>query len=188
MTFVMTSKVGLIRVLASPLVLSAQPASSARYVGSAACQQCHSEIYARWKKTRMANVARDPKEYPGAITPDLTKPDPLLTFTKEDIAFVYGSGSSATSSGSGTTTIHCLLNGTSRTRCGVPTSLRTARIGGPNSIQLIICSAPPARFATAVIPSTTTLRPRRSRNGTLVAKSAMDRAPITCGSLCDRIS
>ena len=39
----------------------------------------------------MANVVRDPKEYPDAITPDLTKPDPLLTFTKDDIAFVYGS-------------------------------------------------------------------------------------------------
>ena len=64
---------------------------SASYVGSAACKSCHSSIYERWSKTRMANVVRDPKEHPDAIIPDLSKPDPLLTFTKEDIAFVYGS-------------------------------------------------------------------------------------------------
>ncbi len=39
----------------------------------------------------MANVVRDPKQYPDAILPDLSKPDPLVTFNKEDIAFVYGS-------------------------------------------------------------------------------------------------
>ena len=39
----------------------------------------------------MANVVRDPKQHPDAIIPDLTKPDPLLTFKKDDIAFVYGS-------------------------------------------------------------------------------------------------
>ena len=38
----------------------------------------------------MANVVRDPREHPDAIIPDLSKPDPLLTFTKDDIAFVYG--------------------------------------------------------------------------------------------------
>jgi predicted CXXCH cytochrome family protein len=61
------------------------------YVGSAACQSCHQEIYARWQKTRMANVVRDPRAHPDAIIPDFSKPDPLLTFTKDDIAFVYGS-------------------------------------------------------------------------------------------------
>ncbi|HEY1494017.1 MAG TPA: cytochrome c3 family protein [Candidatus Solibacter sp.] len=39
----------------------------------------------------MANVVRDPKVYPDAIIPDLSKPDPLVKFTKEEIAFVYGS-------------------------------------------------------------------------------------------------
>jgi predicted CXXCH cytochrome family protein len=39
----------------------------------------------------MANVVRDPKVHPDAIIPDLSKPDPLLTFTVNDIAFVYGS-------------------------------------------------------------------------------------------------
>src|SRR5260221_547549 len=39
----------------------------------------------------MANVVRDPREHPDAIIPDFSKPDPLLTFSKDDIAFVYGS-------------------------------------------------------------------------------------------------
>ena len=39
----------------------------------------------------MANVVRDPRQHADAITPDLTKADPLLTFGKDDIAFVYGS-------------------------------------------------------------------------------------------------
>jgi predicted CXXCH cytochrome family protein len=61
------------------------------YVGSAACSGCHAPIYARWSRTRMANVIRDPKVHPDAIIPDLTTGDPLVTFTKDDIAFVYGS-------------------------------------------------------------------------------------------------
>ena len=39
----------------------------------------------------MANVVRDPKVHPEAILPDLAKPDPLVKFKKNDIAFVYGS-------------------------------------------------------------------------------------------------
>jgi hypothetical protein len=71
----------------------AQTSSSlnAHYVGSTACKTCHPQIYATWSKTRMANVIRDPREHPDAIIPDFSKPDPLLTFTKDDIAFVYGS-------------------------------------------------------------------------------------------------
>jgi hypothetical protein len=65
------------------LALSAQ---TPQYVGSAACKTCHADLYTRWSKTRMANVVRDPKEHPEAIIPDLTKPDPLLTFTRDDIA------------------------------------------------------------------------------------------------------
>jgi predicted CXXCH cytochrome family protein len=67
------------------------PASAPAYVGSAACRNCHAPIYARWTRTRMANVVRDPKTHPDAIIPDLSKPDPLVTFKKDDIAFVYGS-------------------------------------------------------------------------------------------------
>lgn len=47
-------------------------------------------MYERWSKTRMANIVTDPKVHPEVILPDLTKPDPLVTFKKEDIAFVYG--------------------------------------------------------------------------------------------------
>jgi len=64
---------------------------AAHYVGSAACEKCHADIYARWKKTPMANVVRNPKEHPDAIIPDLKSGDPLITFTKDDIDFVYGS-------------------------------------------------------------------------------------------------
>jgi predicted CXXCH cytochrome family protein len=69
----------------------AQSAPAPDYVGSAACRTCHAAIYARWSKTRMANVVLDPKVHPEAIIPDMSKPDPLVKFTKDDIAFVYGS-------------------------------------------------------------------------------------------------
>lgn len=62
-----------------------------QFTGSTACKTCHPQVYARWAKTRMANVVRDPKEHPDAIIPDLSKADPLVTFKREDIAFVYGS-------------------------------------------------------------------------------------------------
>ena len=68
-----------------------EPVAAAHYVGSAACQTCHQDIYARWSKSRMANVVRDPREHPDAIIPDLSIADPLVTFSKDDIAFVYGS-------------------------------------------------------------------------------------------------
>src|SRR5579871_1779176 len=73
------------------LIPAALVAQSSNYAGSTACRTCHPAIYARWSKTRMANVILDPKEHPDAIIPDLSKPDPLVTFTKDDIAFVYGS-------------------------------------------------------------------------------------------------
>lgn len=39
----------------------------------------------------MANIVRDPNQHPDAILPDLSKPNPLVKFSKSDIAFVYGS-------------------------------------------------------------------------------------------------
>jgi hypothetical protein len=63
---------------------------SAHYVGSQACEKCHAEIYAHWKRTPMANVVRDLREHPDAIIPDLAT-DPLARFTKDQVAFVYGS-------------------------------------------------------------------------------------------------
>lgn len=79
-----------------PIALWAQTAGSPQgltsgYVGSASCKTCHASIYERWSKTPMANVVRDVKEHPGAIIPDLNKPNPLVTFKKEDIAYTYGS-------------------------------------------------------------------------------------------------
>jgi predicted CXXCH cytochrome family protein len=68
-----------------------QPVANAHFVGSAACKSCHEEVFDRWTQTKMANVVRDPKVHPDAIIPDFSKPDPVLTFTKDDIAFVYGS-------------------------------------------------------------------------------------------------
>jgi predicted CXXCH cytochrome family protein len=67
------------------------PPDHGHYVGSVVCKGCHEEIYARWSKTRMANIVRDPREHPDAIIPDLSKPNPLVTFSKDDIALVYGS-------------------------------------------------------------------------------------------------
>lgn len=65
--------------------------SPAHYVGSLTCKTCHPQIYDRWKTTRMANVVRNPKDHPEAILPDLAKANPLVTFTKDEIALVYGS-------------------------------------------------------------------------------------------------
>ena len=83
-----------IRDLRQPTVAeraqSLETANSARYVGSGACEKCHAEIYAHWKKTPMANVVRDPSTHPEAIIPDL-RTNPLTRFAKEQVALVYGS-------------------------------------------------------------------------------------------------
>ena len=84
------TKAPTLALLLCPIVLPAQPAEPA-YVGSAACRTCHPQIYARWSKTRMANVVRDPKQHPDAIVADFSKPAPAVNFSKDDIAFVYGS-------------------------------------------------------------------------------------------------
>lgn len=63
----------------------------AHFVGSGSCQKCHAEAYQGWKQTRMANVVRDPKVHPEAVLGDFTHPNPLVTFTLDQVAFVYGS-------------------------------------------------------------------------------------------------
>jgi predicted CXXCH cytochrome family protein len=63
--------------------------ASAHYVGSASCQKCHAQIYERWRKTPMANVVRDPREFPDAIIPNLAS-NTISKFTREDVALVYG--------------------------------------------------------------------------------------------------
>jgi predicted CXXCH cytochrome family protein len=67
-----------------------QSSATAHYTGSAACEKCHTEIYAHWKKTPMANVVRDPREHPEAIIPDLST-NRIAKFSKEQVALVYGS-------------------------------------------------------------------------------------------------
>ena len=64
--------------------------NTAQYVGSPACERCHSSIYGRWKSTPMANVVRDPREHPDAIIPDL-KTNNVAPFTLDQVALVYGS-------------------------------------------------------------------------------------------------
>jgi predicted CXXCH cytochrome family protein len=72
------------------LLLAAGAAQAATYTGSQACQTCHSAVFARWQKTRMANVIRDPQKQPSAVVGDFSKPNPLVTFKITDVAFVYG--------------------------------------------------------------------------------------------------
>ena len=66
-------------------------AQKASFVGSEKCSKCHEEIYKSWSHTRMANVVRDPREHPEAVLGDFKNPDPVRTFTLDDVAFVYGS-------------------------------------------------------------------------------------------------
>ena len=70
----------------------AQTATPQRhYVGSESCRKCHESVYGSWKKTRMANVVRDPAQHPEAVLGDFSQPNPVVTFSLKDVAFVYGS-------------------------------------------------------------------------------------------------
>jgi predicted CXXCH cytochrome family protein len=61
------------------------------FVGSESCKRCHATEYDNWKKTRMANVVRDPKEHPESVLGDFEHEDPVRTFGLDEVAFVYGS-------------------------------------------------------------------------------------------------
>jgi predicted CXXCH cytochrome family protein len=65
--------------------------SSRKFVGSAACKSCHAAAFEGWRQTRMANVIRDPKAHPDAVLGDFSHPDPVRSFTLDQVAFVYGS-------------------------------------------------------------------------------------------------
>ena len=73
------------------IVICVSGASAATYVGSQTCQTCHPQTYARWQKTRMANVITDPAKHPEAVQGDFSKPNPLVTFKMSDVAYMYGS-------------------------------------------------------------------------------------------------
>ncbi len=74
--------------LASPA--SGGPTAAAHYVGSKACASCHQDQFTRWSKSRMGNVVTDPKLHPEVVVADFKTPNPLVTFTLRDVAFVYG--------------------------------------------------------------------------------------------------
>ena len=74
---------------ASPISQKAS-GSDAHYVGSEACKSCHLAAYNGWKKSRMANILLDPHQHPEAVVGDFSKPDPVRTFTLDDVAFTYG--------------------------------------------------------------------------------------------------
>jgi predicted CXXCH cytochrome family protein len=76
---------------ASALVKESVQPSSLHFVGSKACERCHQSIYTRWRQTPMANVVRDPREHPDAILADFSSAPSFVNFTKDQIAFVYGS-------------------------------------------------------------------------------------------------
>ena len=61
------------------------------FVGSESCKGCHTRAYDGWKRTRMANVVRDPREHPEAVLGDFSHPDPIRSFGLDDVALVYGS-------------------------------------------------------------------------------------------------
>ena len=62
----------------------------AKYTGSESCKPCHVAAYEGWKKSRMANILLDPRAHPEAVVGDFAHPDPLRTFTLDDVAFTYG--------------------------------------------------------------------------------------------------
>ncbi len=156
-------------------------ASSAHYVGSKSCQKCHAQIYERWRKTPMANVVRDPREFPNAIIPDLST-NTVARFTKDQVALVYGSVWKQryfTKKGDDyfpeaaqwdvTNRVwrpYFVANGTSPTEFGGRILWRMGPTGGRRFIPRTICSGLQVRHATAAIPSITTSTPNKWRSGT----------------------
>jgi mono/diheme cytochrome c family protein len=135
--------------------------ASMHYVGSAACQKCHEDIYARWAKSRMANVVRDPRRHPDAIIPDFSRPDPLLRFSKNDIAFVYGSRWKQRYLPRLATIIsRNRRSGMSRTESGSGISYPIMPTGGRRFIRRTISSGRRGPSAMAVTRSTTTSPPK----------------------------
>ena len=107
-------------------------------------------------------------------------PDPLLTFTKDDIAFVYGSRWKQryfTKRGDDYFPLPAQWDVTNI--AGSISRARQAPTGGRPSIPRTTCSARPGRCATAAIQSTTISRPRRRQNGMSAVKPATGQAVLT---------
>jgi hypothetical protein len=127
------------------------------FTGSAACAECHQSIYDRWQDTTMANILVDVDEHPEAVLGDFSDPNPLVTFTPEDIAFTYGSRWKQryfTQIGSDYFVFPAqwdVLNETWRRY-----SPERVQNGGPSIIPLIRCNDLQVLFATAATQQTTT--------------------------------
>jgi len=59
------------------------------YIGSEACQECHQSNYNSWKQTLHSKMFR-PVKSPADILGDFATPNPLVTFSKEEVKFVVG--------------------------------------------------------------------------------------------------
>ena len=152
----------------------------AHYVGSAACEKCHQEIYARWKKTPMANVVRDPRAYPNAVIPDLAS-NTVAQFSLNQVAFVYGSiWKQRYFTKIGDDYFRCPSSGMSAPATGFHITCPGRRIGGRRTTLRTICIGPPAPPATVATPSITTSIPNRLPNGMSGVSVATDRAASMC--------
>jgi len=59
--------------LQGEVAVSEQTPHSAHFVGSESCKSCHVQQFNGWKRTRMANVVRDPREHPEAVLGDFVR-------------------------------------------------------------------------------------------------------------------
>ena len=73
----------------SPPPPPAATATAKTFVGSAACDSCHRDVYTRWKETLMANVVVDPASSRRRAGRFLHA-ESARDLSKEDVAFIYG--------------------------------------------------------------------------------------------------
>ncbi len=129
----------------------------------------------------MANVVRDPKIHPDAIIPDLSKPDPLVTFTKRRHRLHLRQQVEAALLHQGGRRLLSARRAVGRHPQAVVALLRRRwhRLVGAELSRPTTRSARPARSATAVTRWTTTCRPSRSPNGTSAARNVTAPAAST---------
>ncbi len=131
-------------------VISEDHGPKAYFVGSEACKNCHALQFEGWKQTRMANVVRDPKLHPEIVLGNFSHPDPVRTFSLDDVAFVYGSRYKQRYFTKRGTTFLSPLNGISLRSVGYLTMWRPAPIGGSHTTGQQISIVPQAQPAMDV--------------------------------------
>ena len=118
----------------------------ATYAGSDSCQTCHSEIHTRWQQTLMAKVLQDPRQEPNVILGNFEINDPLVTFSRDDIVFTYGSKWNNGITRRSEKTTSCFPhNGMYETVNGDAITYAQALTGGPNITRRTKCNDRPAR-------------------------------------------